>query len=185
MQRILACELSPEQYVESQAHRQVRPELNCPNCARVGRLHRHGAYERGLTGSCGQLLRIWVARFLCRLCGTTISYLPEFALPYRLVGTTTLEAFLEGLCGGLDVERWADLLGAYRRRMLSFCPRLFFVVGCGLGRAPPASPQALWPWLKKACGSLRSAARRLVAQFKISLLGHYQCHQPIGLKKPG
>jgi hypothetical protein len=25
---------------------------------------------------------------------------------------------------------------------------------------------------------------RLVTQFKISLLGHYQCHQPIRLKKP-
>jgi len=184
MQRILACELSPEQYIESQAHRQVRPELTCPNCGRVASLHRHGVYERGLTGRRGQLLRILVVRFFCWMCRRTVSYLPDFTLPYRLVGTATLEAFLEGEHGALEVQRWMDLLGSYRRRMLSFCPRLVFVVGCGLGRAPPARAQALWPWLKKACGSLRSAARRLVTQFKISLLGCYQCHQPVRLKKP-
>ena len=184
MQRILSCELSPEQYIESRAHTQVRPELVCPHCARVGRLHRHGAYERGLTGSWGQLLRIWVARFLCRACRRTVSYLPDFALPYRLVGTAALEAFLEGHYDGVQVQRWTDLLAAYRRRMLSFSPRLLFVVGCGLGRAPPVRAEALWPWLKEACGSLRSAARQLVTQFKITVLGSYQCHQCVRQKKP-
>jgi len=178
MQRIYACELSPEQYIESETHRQVRAETMCPRCGRSGRLHRHGVYERGITGGVGQVLRVLVARFLCLGCGRTVSYLPGFALSYRLVAVTTVEASLDGRHDRRDVQRWSDLLRDYRRRMASFTPRLFRVVGCGLGRAPPGAGGPLWPWLKEACGSLGSAARRLVAEFRISVFGRYQCHQP-------
>ena len=85
MQRIYRCESSPEQYLESEGHRQVRGEVVCPRCGQSTGLHRHGTYARWVTGRTGRALRILVTRFLCLSCERTVSYLPDFALSYRLV----------------------------------------------------------------------------------------------------
>jgi transposase-like protein len=179
MQRILPWTQTPEVYWASDAHRQVRPEEGCPNCGGPGPLHRHGAYKRGVTGEVGLLLSIWVARFLCALCGRTVSYLPEFALSYRLVRAATFEAYLNGQYERPEVQRRQSLAANYQRRMQAFAPELIRTVGCGLGRAPPSDGR-LWPWLKEACGGIGPATRRLVAEFKITLFKRYQCHQPSG-----
>jgi transposase-like protein len=86
MQRIYFTALTPEQYIASEAHRQVSADIICPRCGK-GRLHRHGTYGRGITGMVGQLLRLLVARFICLVCGHTVSYLPTFALygPNRIM----------------------------------------------------------------------------------------------------
>ncbi|MBE7537893.1 MAG: hypothetical protein HS122_05730 [Opitutaceae bacterium] len=180
MQRIHPTALSPEQYIETEAHRQVRGEGLCPRCGK-GRLQRHGFYSRGVTGVAGQELRVLVARFICAACRGTVSYLPGFALSYRLVQVSTFEAFLEGEFWRREVQRWLSVLEDYRRRMLGYATELWRRVGCGLGRAPPASSRAMWPWLKAACGGLTSAARRLVAEFRTTLFRQYQCHQPAGV----
>ncbi len=96
MQRIYASGLTLEKYLELEGHRQVIAETACPHCGRLGGLHRHGAYERGITTQLGQVVVILIARFLCRWCAKTISYLPEWALSYRLLHTATVEAFLDG-----------------------------------------------------------------------------------------
>lgn len=178
MQRIYPSPLGPEQYVATEAHRQVRAEESCPHCG-AGMLHRHGRYERGVTGAAGQLVRIEVARFCCVKCGRTVSYLPSFALSYRLVQAATFEAFLEGKFGRGDVQRWQAVLQDYERRMRRFAREVWRIVGCGLGRAPPAVG-AVWPWVKAACGGLASATRQLVTRFRVTLFARYQCHQPLG-----
>ncbi len=104
MQRIYACELTPEQYIATEAHLQVRSELVCPRCGKAGRLHRHGVYRRGITAGLGQILTVVIARFLCLTCRGTVSYLPNFALSYRLVQASTFEAFLEGKIDRRDVQ---------------------------------------------------------------------------------
>ncbi|MBI4621964.1 MAG: hypothetical protein HY736_01940 [Verrucomicrobia bacterium] len=106
-----------------------------------------------------------------------MSYLPSFALSYRLVQAATFEAFLEGRFDSRDVQNWAGLLRQYERRMQAFGAELLRVVGGGFGRGPPRL-SALWPYLKEACGSLAAATRRLVTQFNITLFARYQCHQP-------
>jgi transposase-like protein len=181
MQRIYPTALTPEEYVARQAHQQVRGETTCPRCGKAEGWHRHGAYERGVTGSLGQVLRILIMRFLCLGCRRTVSYLPEFALSYRLVRAETFEAFLEGKIERRDVRSWQSLLEEYRRRMTRYGQALWRTVGCGLGLAPPAGGGAVWPWLKEACGGLASAARRLVTQFRITFFKRYQCHQPAGV----
>jgi len=95
---------------DERGHRQVIAERRCPRCERSGRLHRHGVYGRGVTGTAGQIMVILVARFLCLVCGRTVSYLPSFALSYRLVGAATLEAFLDGARERRDIARWESLL---------------------------------------------------------------------------
>ena len=177
MQRIYATALTPEQYVATEGHRAVRAEVVCPRCGKNCGLHRHGVYERGITGTLGQVLRIAVARFLCLACRRTVSYLPDFALSYRLVRVATFEAFLEAQPERVDVQRWQTVLTDYRRRLRRHAAVLWRTVGCGFGRGPPTDG-AVWPWLKEACGGLASAARRLVAQFRITLFERYQCHQP-------
>ena len=72
------------------------------------------------------------------------------------------------------------MLQSYRRRTLVNAAAVVRVVGCGFGRAPPATAEGLWPWLKEACGSMSSATRRLVTDFQITLFKRYQCHQPAG-----
>jgi len=177
MQRIHPTALTPEQYIATEAHRQVIGELVCPRCGK-GRLHRHGKYDRGITGLVGQLLGVCVARFLCLACGGTVSYLPSFALSYRIVQAATFEAFLDRKIDRSDVQHWQSVVQDYQRRMIRFAPELVRTVGCGFGRAPPAEAGAVWSWLKGACDGLPSAARLLVANFRITLFRRYQCHQP-------
>jgi hypothetical protein len=178
MQCVHPCELTPEQYIATEAHRQIRAGTICPRCGKVGPLHRHGVYERGITGGLGQVLGILIARFLCLACRGTVSYLPSFAMSYRLVRAATFEAFLEGKFDRRDVQRWQTLLQQYQRRMAGYAVKVFRRVGCGLGRAPPAAG-GVWPWLKEACGSLSSATRRLVTVFRITPFKRYHCHQPM------
>ena len=179
MQRIYPCELTVEQYVSSEGHRQVVAECQCPNCRASGTLRRLGTYSRWVTGDLGRLVLILVARFLCLVCGRTVSYLPSFALSYRPVRAATFEAYLDGDRRSLGVQRWEHLLRGYERQMRAFGPQVLRVVGFGFGRAPPQAG-SLWPWLKEACGSVTSATRRLVEHFKITVFRSYQCHQPAG-----
>src|SRR5271154_3608375 len=95
VQRVYPCELVAEQYIATEAHRQVRAEATCPRCGKRGPMHRHGVYARGITGGAGRILKILIARFLCVSCRGTVSYLPGFALSYRLVAVATFEAFLD------------------------------------------------------------------------------------------
>jgi transposase-like protein len=184
MQRILPWGQTPEAYWASEAHREVRAETSCPRCAGGGPLHRHGTYARSITDTLGRVVRLLVARFRCAACRRTVSYLPEFALSYRLVQAATFEAYLDERYERPDVQRWTTLLAAYGRRVRRFAAELGRTIGCGLGQAPPATGR-LWPWLKEACGGIGPATRRLVAEFKVTLFQSYQCHQPeAGWKTP-
>lgn len=178
MQRIYETALSPKEYQDQQGHWQVIPESVCPRCGQ-GFLHRHGVYGRWISWL-SQTLRIFIARFFCTGCGRTISYLPQFALSYRLLNTATVQDFLEGEEQRPEVQSWRTLLQSYQRALQRFAPELIRTVGSGLGLPPPergAQAWPIWPWLKGACGSLKSAARQLVSEFKITLFARYQCHQ--------
>src|SRR5690606_37315169 len=110
MQRIFPSPWTPDQYVAQEAHRQVVPESVCPSCAEPTRLWRHGFYVRWVVSAKGHMMRLWIARFLCALCRRTISYLPDFALSYRLLGPDTLAAFMDGERERPDVRARYELL---------------------------------------------------------------------------
>ena len=180
MQVIHATPYSAEHYSQIQGQRQVRPRECCPCCGKAATQYRHGSYSRWVVSRSGELLVIEVARFLCTVCAATTSYLPSFALTYRLLGPSTLEAYLKGENGGLDVQRYWELLRRYARRLARFGPRLIGLVGMGLGPAPPvasaASATAVLGWLRKACGDLQIATGRLVESFRLGVLRSYRCH---------
>ena len=82
--------------------------------------------------------------FFCRGCRRTVSYLPHFALSYRLLHVDLVERYLdrEGLAP--VQEKWRDLLGCYRRGLLAWVPSVHRILGAALGRAP-LRPEAFWP----------------------------------------
>ena len=108
MQKLRRVKLTVEAYVQEQFHKRMRPPEQCPNCGRFHRLWAHGVLRSlDSTESTGKALRFLVRRFLCTFCGITVSCLPCFAQPYRLVNHTTLEAFLKGQNGRRDVQAQA------------------------------------------------------------------------------
>lgn len=178
MQRIYRSPWSPEEYEKQEADKQIIPESICAHCQRAVTLHRHGRYQRWVVTLLGLLLHLWIARFLCPRCRRTISYLPDFALTYRVLGPETFEGYLDQSVDRPDVRTFRDLCASYQRQLDRFAPELIRTVGSALGLPPPRQPDGLWPWLRKAGKGLRPLTRRLVTDFKIGLLKRYCCHQP-------
>jgi len=176
MQRIYEFHQAPEVYEEQNAYWAVKPDAQCPSCFKACPLHRHGFYERYVTCSQGKPILIRVARFLCSRCQCSISYLPDFALSYRLVNARTLERFLEGQSQSPDILRCYELLCRYRCRIHTFLPTLISVAGKAFEWiARPGQP--LCANMKKACGSFAAATRQLVSKLAITMFARYQCHQ--------
>lgn len=108
----------------------------------------------------------------------TVSCLPRFAQPYRVVCNATIEAFFDGRTARSDVRGWDELLGRYRRAYQQWFGRLRMECGVLFGRSPPEEkPLAFWGRIMETCGGLAAATGKLVAQLRITLFGHYRCHQ--------
>ena len=180
MQRIYSSPWTPEEYDAAEAYLQIIPDSVCPSCEQTVQLHRHGHYQRWLITELAKLLRLWIARFLCPSCRTTIIYLPDFCFSYRPLQPRTLEAFLQAQVDRPDVRSHSERLRQYKLRVEDFASELIRTVGACFGRPPPDPPHGLWPWLKKAGDGLHTVTRRLVTDFQITLFRRYQCHQPAG-----
>ena len=109
----------------------------------------------------------------------TVSCLPHFAQPYRIVSNSTIEAFFESSgIDRVDVQRWEQLLGRYRQAYHRWCRTLRMECGALFGRSPPEEkPLIFWRRIMEACGGLASATGKLVGQLRITLFGRYRCHQ--------
>ena len=179
MQIIVSVALSPEQYVETEHHKEIlRPSI-CPNCLKAGKLKAKGYYGRFVTLLLvAAVLKIWVRRFRCRHCDITVSCLPDFAQPYRPVQNQTIEAGFQGK-DEPHVQRWSGLIRGYWKRFERHWPRLQRRVGAAFGRcAPEATARQFWERLLESCGSLTTATRQLVHDFRETLFATYRCHQP-------
>lgn len=96
MQIIVRVKCSPEEYLGEQMQTSMsRPKL-CPNCGQTGMLVALGYYERWVAGIGAADLRLLIRRFRCRACGRSVSVLPDFAQPYRLIRNTVIEGFFDG-----------------------------------------------------------------------------------------
>ena len=178
MQRIFQTSLTPEQYAQQEYHRQVRRPENCPNCDGVHSLEALAYYQRYITTALALVLRIWVRRFLCRVCRISVSCLPQFAQPYRPVNTTTIAAGFNGENARPEVQRWSHLIEGYWRGFETHLPVLLRQVGNALGPLPlQPTAEGFWGQLIAHCGDLAEATRQLIDQFHTCLFGTYRCHQ--------
>ncbi len=177
MQTIFPTSLTPEQYAEQEHHLQVPPPELCPNCQRLHILEALAYYHRYITTALAEVLQIWVRRFICRYCRITVSCLPAFAQPYRVVNTPTVT---EGFNGQKtpQVARWSALIGAYWKRFTTHLPALVRRVGHAFGPVSLApTPEGFWRQLLDRCGDLASATAQLIHQFHTCLFADYRCHQ--------
>lgn len=177
MQRIFQTSLTPEQYAQQDYHKQVPPPENCPNCQRAHILEALAYYHRYITTATALVLMIWVRRFLCRHCRVSVSCLPEFAQPYRLVNTPTIAAGFNGQAT-TPAARWGELIRSYWRCFQTHLPSLLRRVGNAFGpvHLQPTAP-GFWRQLLEHGGDLARVTRQLIHQFHTCLFGTYRCHQ--------
>lgn len=179
LQIIVRVARTPEDYLATLKHFSMVPPNRCPNCSAANSLVALGYYERWLSGSNREDLRLPVRRFRCRACGRTVSLLPDFAQPYRLVRNEVIERYFSGESEPVEARRHVLLLRCYWRKFTTWLPDLRRAVGADLGRSPPASePRKWWLFLMDATGDLVRATRRLVEHVRVTVFGRYRCHQP-------
>jgi len=163
----------------------VTPPHSCPNCGKERSLEALGYYWRWITTpACGEEVRIAVRRFLCRICLVTVSCLPKFAQPYRLVCNSTIQAFFGGDDSERsDVERWRDLLRRYRRRYEESFQHLRGTCAGLFGQCPSYEQASrFWQRVTESCGGVAEATGMLVERLGVTLFGRYRCHQrPMGV----
>ena len=155
-----------------------RPD-SCPHCHQKAVLQALGYYLRWLSGLTQEPLRISVRRFRCKLCRLTVSLLPCFAQPYRVVRNMTIEAYFSGILDREDVLRWSDQLGCYWRQFTRWLPKLRDEVGAAFGRAPPIRDPRRWAsFVVGITGDLAGGTERLVTERRVTVFGRYRCHSP-------
>ena len=185
MQIVYRVELDADEYAASEAHLKVRRPLFCPHCRKRKALVALGFYRRSSTVSgSGTVVSIKVRRFVCASCRRTVSLLPSFAQPYRLVCSRTIEQFFNDEAPRTDTLHWQSLLRRYWRTFTKWLPKLVKIIGRVLGLPPPISAsKGSWDALVAAYGRLDRATRILVHQFQVTAFGKYRCHGPVPSQK--
>jgi len=178
MQIIRTMPLRVDRYVELNFHRRVPRPAQCPHCGVGHTLQALGYYWRNLTNPNGTVLSVSIRRFRCRDCRKTVSILPSFAQPYKLVLTATINAFF---CGhpGSEALSWRPHLRRYWNRFTNWIPDLHRFVGSLLARCPPVgNPGEWWTVLVAAFGDLETMTKKIIEQFRITVFRRYRCHSP-------
>ena len=177
MQIIFRFAGDPESYIAGDCQTKVAPPKRCPHCGRKKCMQALGYYYRGISAAVsGEILTFWIRRFLCRRFGFTVSMLPDFAQPYRLVRNSTVQKAFSGECPDIDVIRWNHLLKRYWRRFVSWFPVLLEKAAEHSGPSPPA-PKHIWHFFTSAWGEMSCATHHLVGFHRITAFGRYRCHQ--------
>jgi hypothetical protein len=177
MQIISLTTLTPLQYLEQNAAEQVQKPESCANCGGANCLDALGYYWRWISYLL-DAFQIRIRRFLCLRCGISISCLPGFAQPYRVVNTETVEKGFDEETTR-EVQHWGWLILAYWKRFTAHLQRLVRTAGNAFGPCPvKVCPRVFWELLLKDCGTLAVATEELVHTFRTCLFGTYPCHQP-------
>jgi hypothetical protein len=179
MQTIFQTSLTPEQYAQQNFEEQVRPPLHCAACGQAHSFEALGYSSRFVTQAIATVLMIWVRRFVCRHCRISVSCLPQFAQPYRVVNTPTIEAAFNGQESRVEVQRWERVLRSYWRSFEAHLPQLVRCVGQAFGALPlKVTAREFWARCVQGGQGLARTTQELIARFGTCLFGTYRCHQP-------
>jgi len=177
VQIIVPMTCQPKDYVEGELHRTVCAPKTCPLCQTERKLESLGYYSRGTTDDIGRILSILVRRFQCRDCHRTVSCLPRFAQPYRLVNSNAIDAYFNGRRTGFGIEQNIASLGRYWRRFAEWSAQLRDTLGPSFGPTPPGSPDDFWRLLRVIGPGLGGCTLELVRDHGVTLFGAYLCHR--------
>lgn len=149
----------------------------CP-LDREHRVHSHGCYCRYARADGEERVRI--GRWVCVVCGGTISVLPDEMLPYRAVDTTLLMRWFDDILAGrsppLATERERGCLERSLQAFTQHIPSLTRALGQIVRTITPSAAQ-LWTLLRRG-RNLVGILRFLAADFKTSLMRDYRCLHP-------
>ena len=178
MQIICTVSLSPDRYANENFQRSIQRPIECPRCGVRNALLALGYYSRNITSTGRGVLRIFVRRFRCRLCGRTTSILPSFAQPYRLVLNATINEFFKGTLGAGSLS-WLSLLKQYWNKFSNWLPEIDDIIRSMVERSPPR-PDAIgwWEVIVGVFGGIERITITLVSRFGVTLFGRYRCHSP-------
>jgi transposase len=184
MQIIRAVPVSADDYVGTSFHQGVEPPCKCPHCDATNVLKALGYYSRNVTSPKRGVLRICVRRFRCCECGKTVSILPSFVQPYRLVLNLTINEYFGGTLN-TNALSWLPLLKQYWNRFSNWRPRIDRIIRSVVSRSPPHSDASGW-WKVMAAtlGDLEKITTVLVDRFGVTLFGRYRCHSPFSNGPP-
>lgn len=141
-------------------------------------MHRHGCYGRYKRPAGAE--KFPVQRFLCRLCGRTVSVLPVNRLTYRPLEVERLQSAFDAQAGvnsGLDPPPEPVEAGCLQRAWTRFLTRVESLKNA-FGQTLPAGPHTgaqLWKELRRCFGSAEQMLSFLAQSCKRSLLGNYAC----------
>jgi transposase len=184
MQIIRALPVSADDYVATSVHKRIEPPGNCPHCGATNALKALGYYSRNVTSPKRGVLRIFVRRFRCCECGKTVSVLPSFVQPYRLVLNLTIDEYFGGTLNA-NALSWLPLLKQYWNRFSNWHPRIDRIIRSVVSRSPPHSDASGW-WkvMVATLGDLEKITTVLVDRFGVTLFGRYRCHSPFANGPP-
>ena len=138
MQIVVGVSWKVAEYIEKEAHAQMRRPECCPNCKARSSLEALGYYQRNITDEeTGKVRRLNVRRFLCLLCWISVSLLPGFCHPYHLLCHQTQSDYFVEKKYSQSVLRWEEQLKVYRKRFKEWLPELNRALGGAYGPAPP------------------------------------------------
>lgn len=143
------------------------------------KVHRHGHYSRH--GDCDGLepLEI-IRRFLCLICGRTISVLPDHLLPYRPIAAPRVQGHFDAKTSDQPTPPATEKeRGCLKRAWVRFSRRTT-ALAATLGQMVQLvvrEPRLIWRQLRR-WGNLSAILRLLGRPFNTSLLHDYRCLHP-------
>ena len=166
------CEVKIETYLAADNPFDVvsRPDV-CERC-KDGCFHRHGTYWRYV-----QKKHVKVARFLCAVCGLTVSMLPMFVLPYRSRLVEAVDRYFRAGHEARIEMGDGDLLRRYWRQWVGHVESLQRDTAWPPIRPLAREPRAYWKQMDKAAGDMQGAQKHLTGCYGASLLRRYLCHE--------
>ena len=141
-------------------------------------MHRHGSYRRYQQPT-GQE-KFPIPRYLCPVCGKTVSVLPAHRLTYRPLEVPRLQGYFDAqakVSSGLDPPPEPVEAGCLQRAWTRFLTRVQRLVNA-FGQILPAGLSTgarLWKELRRGVGSAEAMLRFLAQSCNGSLLGDYAC----------
>lgn len=175
MQIICPIDCLCAEYYLCKRQESLRPPDECPHCCKLRTLRALGYYERDIADEMGVIIKIRVRRFRCCICGKTVSLLPSFAQPYKVVDNKTIVRFFSGECRLVTSVR--RILIRYWRKFCRWLPDLLGEIRGFTGLPPPSEcPMQCWNLFLTWGGSLGEVTLMLTKMNQITLFGRYRCH---------
>lgn len=143
------------------------------------RIHCHGHYYR--YGDCDALEPLeCILRFLCLLCGRTISVLPDHLLPYRPISAPKVQEDFDARASNRAPPPVTEKESGCLKRAWERFTRRTTALAATLGQLVQLvflEPKPIWLQLRR-WGNLPDMLRLLGRPFNTSLLHDYRCLQP-------